>query len=115
MDIKDLNHKEVCFSLDDGQMKKSDLFKKQRLERGWDDTETYALDVTFGQFMLPRMKRLYELKKEVVLMSEGQKEAFEDMISALEIIASDEITIQNSPQVQRALFLFGAYFYKLGW
>lgn len=115
MDIKDLGYNEVCFSCDEGDFKKSDIYKAQRLERGWDDTETFGLDVVFGQFMLPRMKRLLELKQTLVQMDEAQIQAFNDIIKALEIIASDNITRDNYHLVQRALFLFGAYFHKLGW
>lgn len=114
MDIRE--YKDICFSLDDDQMNKSELYKKQREERGWDDTELFALDVTFGQFMLPRMKELLKKKKENVGMREDEIQAFEDIIYALEILSEDKVDEKyNAFHVQRGLFLFGAYFFKLGW
>lgn len=34
----------------------------QRLTRGWDDRELWSLDVTISKFVLPRIKRLKEIK-----------------------------------------------------
>jgi hypothetical protein len=34
----------------------------QRLIRGWDDSETWSLDVSFAKLMLPRLKRFNEIK-----------------------------------------------------
>lgn len=33
----------------------------QRLTRGWDDSDTWSLDYTLYQWLLPRLKRFYEL------------------------------------------------------
>ena len=48
-DIKELNIPNVCFSIVD-QLDKEDerqeTFKKQRLERGFDDTEIWTLDIS---------------------------------------------------------------------
>lgn len=52
-----------CFSLV-GELKDDDerreLFKKQRLERGFDDTELWNLDCTILKFTLPRLKAFKE-------------------------------------------------------
>jgi hypothetical protein len=37
-------------------------FLKQRIIRGWDDSETWSLDFTVAKFMLPRLIRFKELK-----------------------------------------------------
>ena len=114
MDIR--KYKEVCFSLDDDNMNKSELYKKQREERGWDDTELFALDVTFGKFMLPRMKELLKKRTQTFEIPDYEIKEFEEIIAALEIVANDEADQKhNALQVQRAMFLFGANFFKLGW
>lgn len=50
----------VCFSLvdecDDDERKV--LFRQQRIERGFDDSELWNLDYTFIKFMFPRLKAL---------------------------------------------------------
>lgn len=40
---------------------KLEHYKKQRETRGFDDTETWHLDKTFAQFMIPRLKRFVEV------------------------------------------------------
>ena len=41
--------------------KKLELYKKQREENGFDDTETWHLDTTFALFLLPRLKRFTQV------------------------------------------------------
>lgn len=41
-------------------------YKKQRLERGFDDSETWNLDNTFVDFIIPRLERYLEISKEVI-------------------------------------------------
>jgi hypothetical protein len=40
---------------------KLEKYKKQRDERGFDDTETWHLDKTLALFLIPRLKRFIEL------------------------------------------------------
>ena len=42
-----------------------ELFKKQRLERGFDDTELWNLDITIARFIYPRLKAYVDLHKEM--------------------------------------------------
>jgi len=37
----------------------------QRLTRGWDDSDTWSLDVSVAKFLLPRLKRYRELRQGV--------------------------------------------------
>ena len=51
----------INFSLDlkeDDERK--EIFKKQRLERGFDETELWNLDTTILKFILPRLKAFKE-------------------------------------------------------
>ena len=47
-----------CFSYDNETYEQGlrDKWKQQRLERGFDDTELWNLDVTIIKFVLPRLK-----------------------------------------------------------
>jgi len=56
VDIKDLEIKNVCFSLTDKNDKREKKFKKQRIARGFDDSETWSLRDTIANFILPRLK-----------------------------------------------------------
>jgi len=54
----------VCFSLADqisGKVRQKQ-YAKQRMTRGWDDTETWSLDTTIADFILPRLKRFREVQ-----------------------------------------------------
>ena len=54
----------ICFSVSEEIYKKDpatlEMYKKQRSENGFDDTETWHLDRTFSLFMIPRLKRFLE-------------------------------------------------------
>jgi len=42
-----------------------EMYKQQRFENGFDDTETWHLDCTFALFMIPRLKRFIEVNNGV--------------------------------------------------
>ena len=48
------------FSLISQDHPKWDKFTKQRLERGFDDSETWNLDLTIAKFVLPRLESFKE-------------------------------------------------------
>lgn len=50
----------VNFSLISPDHPKWDKFTKQRLERGFDDSETWNLDLTIAKFVLPRLESFKE-------------------------------------------------------
>lgn len=54
--------KNVNFSLLEPNSADWEEYKKQRIERGYDDTEVWNLDSTIIQFALPRIKTLKEIK-----------------------------------------------------
>ena len=55
----------TCFSIAEEVYKNDsnqlERYKKQREEQGFDDTETWHLDRTFAQFMIPRIKRFIQV------------------------------------------------------
>lgn len=57
-----LNIPNVCFSLvgPDDPEDRQEKFQKQRIERGFDDTELWNLDYTMMKFMYPRIKAFRE-------------------------------------------------------
>ena len=46
----------VCFSIAEPDDERWSKWKQQRMERGFDDTELWNLDVTMARFILPRLK-----------------------------------------------------------
>ena len=81
----------VNFSVLDNVEKKKRLakYKQQRIERGFDDTECWNLDLTFAGFILPR---LIQFKKDVMGYPE-ELETFENWIAVIDkmIYAFDHI------------------------
>lgn len=75
---------------DDDKRKKR--YRKQRKKRGFDDTETWSLDLTIVKFVLPRLKRFYEVADDVIEIDyhEGFREAIEEMIEGFEIMVGPD-------------------------
>ena len=61
VDVKYIGVPNVCFSQTEKDDKREIEFLKQRLERGFDDSETWSLSDTVGLFTLPRLKRFKEV------------------------------------------------------
>jgi hypothetical protein len=59
-DVKYMNIPNICFSLTDKDDKREIEYKKQRIERGFDDSETWSLTDTICGFLIPRLKRFKE-------------------------------------------------------
>ena len=72
VDIKDLKIPNLCFSLENdnslGHKQQSDEWKEQRLERGFDDTETWNLDYTYAIYSA--MEIFTDLSKQPLYLTE---------------------------------------------
>lgn len=55
-DPKYLGIPNIQFSLTDKTDEREEKFSQQRIERGFDDSETWSLDCTITKFILPRLK-----------------------------------------------------------
>ena len=104
-----------CFSLA-GELKADDerqeLFKKQRLERGFDDTELWNLDSTILKFTLPRLKAFQEATCGYpgdVTADEWQK-ILGKMIASIENILNETPIISEGDE---GFELFKKYFFAL--
>ena len=99
----------------------------QRKTRGWDDSETWSLDVTIAKFVLPRLKRFKELNmgypdNNQFGMPRTKKEwddILDEIIFAMEFMSSDERfdceDTETWERVQKGLSLFGDWFTHLWW
>jgi hypothetical protein len=104
--------------------KREKLFKKQREERGWDDSETWSLDSTIARFVLPRLKRFKELNcgyPSFLSSIEEWNEILDHIIYAMEVISDEELyygcklTKKDWKRVNKGFRLFGKYFQNLWW
>ena len=115
-DLDSYNVPNVNFTLIDRGDKRWDDFKQQRLERGFDDSETWALDCTIAKFIEPRLRRFKEIKAgyPAIISEEKWDDILDKMIYAFECINKDTIS-DNEDSVDEGLDLFRKYFFNLWW
>lgn len=115
-DLDSYNIPNVNFTLIDRGDKRWDDFKQQRLERGFDDSETWALDCTIAKFIEPRLRRFKEIKAgyPAIMSEEKWDDILDKMIYAFECINKDTIS-DNEDSVDEGLDLFRKYFFNLWW
>lgn len=122
-----LGRKNVNFSY---ELDKNDVryekYKTQRMERGFDDSETWNLDLTIVNFMIPRLK-VYKEKtagypgklsniEEWYAILDKIIEGFELWTTHFDWEVNDINTInENNMKVDEALKLFAEYFRDLWW
>jgi hypothetical protein len=92
----------------------------QRRKRGFDDRETWSLDATIAEFILPRLKRFQDIHPDMPMdLDEKQwHNSIKEMIDAFEIIASDNYYSMNKKQslvVRKGLNKFKNYYMDLWW
>ena len=112
--------KNVNFSLIDRDDSRWEEFKKERLENGFDESETWALDNTIARFILPRLKCFYnngELFSYPYGMKSGDWSAIvSKMIKAFDLIVNVDAakrTEEEVKAVEEGLDLFREYFFDL--
>ena len=115
-DLDSYNIPNVNFTLIDRGDKRWDDFKQQRLERGFDDSETWALDCTIAKFIEPRLRRFKEIKAgyPAIMSEEKWDDILDKMIYAFECINKDTV-FDNEDSVDEGLDLFRKYFFNLWW
>lgn len=112
--------KNVNFSLIDRDDSRWEEFKKERLENGFDESETWALDSTIAKFILPRLKCFYNdgdiLSYPGNLTSKEWSEIVYKMVKAFDLIVNVDVakrTEEEVKAVEEGLDLFREYFFDL--
>ena len=111
--------KNVNFTLIDENDDRWDIYKKQRLEQGFDDSELWSLDGTISKFIYPRLKLFYENVCELgcypaSMTFEKWKDILKRMVDGFELLADDRIkTDEEKKKENDALDLMCEYFYSL--
>lgn len=107
----------VCFSLIDEDDNRWEEYTKQRLERGFDDSELWNLDGTIAKFIYPRLKKFVEYSNGMRpegLTEEEWKNILDKMVKGFELISSDRIKSKDEEELEyEALDLFHQYFFTL--
>lgn len=111
----------------------------QRRTRGWDDSEIWSLDYTFAEWILPRLTKLRDIKKDRFIAScffrgEGrgphgnadekqtqqasdrQHKIYTEMIEGFQLLVdSKEHDPASAKKITRAFDLFSKYSGTLWW
>lgn len=119
-DPKYINIPNICFSLLSEDDKRESEYSKQRLERGFDDSETWSLDGTISSFILPRLKRFKEVKAGFPAKFKNEDEwdlILDKMIDAFQLM-KDEFSYsgdEENNRIEEGLDFFREYFHTLWW
>lgn len=108
----------VNFSLISPSDERWDEYKAQRLERGFDDSELWSLDMTIAKFIYPRLKAFAEHcgSTPSTLKDEEWNIILDDMLKAFEIIINPEKfpwSDEDNKIIVKGLDLFRSYFFAL--
>jgi hypothetical protein len=110
----------VCFTLIDETDERWDEYEKQRLERGFDVSETWSFDATISKFIYPRLKVFLEDTKRLGVHPASLNSVddwvaiIEKMIKGFELLTLDRIkTDDENKIIEEALDLFREYFHSL--
>ena len=116
-DPKTLGIPNINFSIY-GDDKREERFLKQRLERGFDESETWCLYSTISKFILPRLKAFKDstIAYPPELTVEEWNTILDKMIRSFEISSdSDFMTEDQSDEFREGFNLFNEYFFALWW
>ena len=89
-DPKNLGIPNICFSLILERDSRNYLYAKQRVKRGFDDSETWSLTDTIANFMLPRLKRFIEIDADVTERDPAWDKDMQNIIAMLELAVRDK-------------------------
>ena len=117
IDVKYIGVPNICFSLTDKDDKREKKFRKQRIERGFDNSETWSLRDTIANFIIPRLEVYEESAKETLIRDEKLITDINDFLSAMKLIARDSgtcnFTKEEEKKVTKGLKNFQKIFMSL--
>lgn len=109
----------VCFSLVDETDDRWEKYTQQRLDRGFDDSETWNLDATISKFIYPRLKAFLDDTKRISVHPADMTfdewiEIIEKMIEGFELLVKDDIKTDDEEKIiEESLDLFRKHFFAL--
>lgn len=109
----------ICFSLLEKTDSRFAETAQHRIERGFDDSETWSLTDTIANFILPRIKRYQEIAANVDVQSLDEKESIQAFADMLELVSRDSgirtFTDDEEKRVKAGLESFQHIFLGLWW
>ena len=118
IDPKELGIPNINFSIYSDGDKREEKFLKQRLERGFDESETWSLYNTIASFIVPRLKTFKDINicHPPEISPNDWDNILDKMIRGFELVDnSDFLSEEESEEVREGLNLFTEYFFALWW
>ena len=118
IDPMSCNVPNICFSFMKPHDDRWSKMKKQRLTRGFDDSETWSLDDTIAKFIAPRLERFIEIYKDFVDDSQDHYvPKMEQALEAFKMYVNDEDLFdeENFNKMMEGLKSFAEIFPTLWW
>ena len=119
VDIKYSGIPNICFSLTRKEDDREKEFIKQRIERGFDDSETWSLRDTIANFIIPRLERYIEIVKDKIKQTDEEKEQINSFLTAMKLIARENgaliLTDKEKQELEDGLQNFSKIFLGLWW
>ncbi len=117
-DVKYLQVPNVCFSLTGSTDDREPDMIRQRIERGFDDSETWSLTDTIANFIIPRLERFIEITIKMGESPEYIKD-LDDLLIAMKLIARNNgnriFTNEEEKVISKGLDIFPQVFMGLWW
>jgi hypothetical protein len=118
-DIKYLEIPNICFSLTRKGDDREKKYKKQRIKRGFDDSETWSLRDTIARFIIPRLELYEEFANKIIIRDDKLKKDIQLFLEAMKLISRNNgICIWNKKEekiVSKGLNAFPRMFMSLWW
>ncbi len=118
-DPKYLGIPNINFSLNKNTDERETVFSEQRLDRGFDDTETWSLSDTIAKFIIPRLERYIEIRKEKFYNHPEHILDCEQVLLALQLIVKGAgirtYTKSEVRDINKGLKKFSQIFMDLWW
>ena len=118
-DPKYLDIPNICFSLTDKEDKRDEKFRKQRLKRGFDESETWCLTTTIANFIIPRLELYDSIADKVFERNSSDKQNIQDLLKSLKLIVRENgghiFNEKENQMVEKGLEAFSKIFMSLWW
>lgn len=112
IDPKYIGVPNICFSILKKDDKREKEFSKQRIERGFDNSELWNLDITICKFIIPRLEAFIEV--DPFIRTDEWKSDVQKVLNSLKKIASDDYCpAVKDDQLEQDLTLFPKIFFGL--
>lgn len=97
--------------------KRQKVWEKQRKDKGFDDTETWALDSAFAKFVLPRLERFKEISagNPAGISQSKWNNILQKMIDGFKEYVNRDSNDFDYEKFKKGLDLFAEHYMDLWW